>query len=247
MRKIVSAAVSAALLSGSIVGVVPAAAGTPSGLGDLIGARGSSAESEMTSRGYAFAKNIGAAAMWWNANTKTCASVLVNNGRVASIESASASDCGKGGGGNNAVGIVAGAAAVGLIAALAGHHKTPDHPNNNASYNGEYQRGYNDGMYGGHYATNDSEAYHSGFMAGEAERNNRRHANSAVARSSPAVASNACISKGETEWGVYPGSVSVVSSRRYAPGNWEMTLATGHWRATCKATEGGVVTEFKPN
>lgn len=52
------------------------------------------------------------------------------------------------------------------------------------------------------------------YMAGEAERNNCRHANSPVARSLPAALGNACIAKGETEWGVYPASVSVVSSRR---------------------------------
>lgn len=65
-------------------------------------------------------------------------------------------------------------------------------------------------------------------MAGEAERNNRRYANSKVARALPGEAGNACIAKGEAEWGVYPGSVSVVSSYSYAPGNWQVTLATGN-------------------
>ena len=136
---------------------------------------------------------------------------------------------------------------MGLIAALSSHHNRSGGRNNNASYNGEYQRGYSDGMYGGHYATNDSEAYHSGFMAGEAERNNRRHANSYVVRSLPGAAGNACIRKGETEWGVYPGSVSVVSSSSYAPGNWEVVLATGHWRAWCRVTANGQVTSFNAN
>ncbi|KQW79798.1 hypothetical protein [Brevundimonas sp. Root1279] len=65
------------------------------GLADLVGARGSSAESELASKGYALAKNVGAASMWWNAGTRTCASVLVENGRVQSIEPASARDCGQ--------------------------------------------------------------------------------------------------------------------------------------------------------
>jgi hypothetical protein len=169
----------------------------------------------------------------------------VANGRVASIQSASANDCGRGG--NDAVvGVVAGAAAIGLIAALSGHHKNSDNRNNNANYNGEYQRGYNDAMYGANYSNADSEAYHSGYMAGEAERNNRRHANSSVARGAPASASNACIARGENEWGVYPGNVSVVSSESHA-GNYDLTLATGHWRARCRVTPYGEVLSFKPN
>jgi hypothetical protein len=230
------------------VGIAPAAAQTAPGLGDLIGVRGSSLDGELQGRGYTLASNKGIAQMWWNSSTKKCVSVVVDNGRASSIESTSASDCGKSSGSDNAVaGVLAGAAAVGLIAALSGHHKNSENRNNNASYNGEYQRGYNDGMYSANYATNDSEAYHSGFMAGEAERNNRRHANSSISRSLPGAAGNACISKGEYEWGVPPGSVSVVSSSNYAPGNYEVTLATGHWRAICKVTADGQVTKFKPN
>lgn len=245
MRKSISYLVSAAMLATPLAGISAANAETANGMGDLIGVRGSSVESDLASRGYKFGKNNGAAAMWWNDSQKKCVSVLVDNGRVASIESASSGDCGKSGGGGTAAGVLAGAAAIGLIAALSSHHKNTDNRNNNAAYNGEYQRGYNDAMYGSHYATNDSEAYHSGYMAGDAERNNRRHANSAIARSAPAAAGNACISKGETEWGVAPGSVSVVSSTSYAPGNYELTLATGNWRAMCRVTVGGTVTEFK--
>jgi len=64
-------------------------------MGDLIGARGSSVESEMQARGYEFATNLGSAALWWNAKTKACVSVAVDEGRVQSIQTASASDCGK--------------------------------------------------------------------------------------------------------------------------------------------------------
>jgi hypothetical protein len=247
MKAYISSALSLALVTTSLAGIAPAAAQTAPGMSDLIGVRGSSVENELSARGYSFAKNWGSAALWWNGKSNKCVSVAVDNGRVASIESATPKDCGHTGGNDELAGVVAGAAAVGLIAALSGHHKNHDNRNNNASYNGEYQRGFNDAMYGGHYATNDSEAYHSGYMAGEAERNNRRHANSNVARSLPTEAGNACISKGEYEWGVYPGSVSVVSSTNYAPGNWQVTLATGHWRATCKVTSSGQVTSFKAN
>jgi hypothetical protein len=72
-----------------------AAAQTVPGLGDLVGARGSSVESELEDRGYEFATNLGSAALWWNARTGSCASVAVDQGRVQSIQTASASDCGK--------------------------------------------------------------------------------------------------------------------------------------------------------
>lgn len=70
------------------------AAQTVSGLEDLVGARGSSAESELRAKGFAMAGNMGAASLWWNAKSKKCASMLVENGRVDSIEPASARDCG---------------------------------------------------------------------------------------------------------------------------------------------------------
>lgn len=247
MKKLVSTAISASLVLSSLTCTAPALA-DPSSLRDLVGARGSSAESELSARGYALSNTIGSANMWWNDRSRTCVSVAVDNGRVASIQSASTNDCGKRASSSDAVaGIIAGAAAAGLIAALSGHHKHTDNRNNNAGYNSEFERGYNDAMYGSHYARNDSEAYHSGFMAGEAERSNRRHANSHIARGAPAAAGNACINKGESEWGVPPGSVSVVSNSEYAPGNFEIVLATGHWRARCLVTASGQVTKFRAN
>lgn len=88
-----------AMLGFAVVAAIGFASGasaqTASGLGDLIGARGSSAESALQSRGYEFARNLGSAALWWNARTKTCVSVAVHEGRVESIQQGSASDCGK--------------------------------------------------------------------------------------------------------------------------------------------------------
>lgn len=75
-----------------------ASAKTVPGLRDLIGARGSSVESELESRGFRFAGNLGSATLWWNARRKVCASVAVDNGRVQSIQVAPARDCGKTGG-----------------------------------------------------------------------------------------------------------------------------------------------------
>jgi hypothetical protein len=247
MKKIVSYLVSAVMLSMPIATVDVAHAQTVSGLGDLIGARGSSAESELEARGYKFAKNLGSAALWWNDRSKTCASVAVDNGRVQSIQTASASDCGKSGSsGSTAAGVIAGAAAVGLIAALSSHHKSGNDRNNNASYNAEYERGFSDAMYGHHYATNDSQGYHSGYMAGEAERNNRRHSNSVLVRGAPAAAQNACKERGDQFWGIPQGSTVPVSVYDYGQGNYEVTVASGHRRANCSANAQGRISDFLP-
>ncbi|MFQ6539742.1 hypothetical protein [Aphanothece stagnina] len=64
-------------------------------LTDLIGARGSSAETEVQSRGYQFTGNLGSSALWWNRRTKTCASITVDEGRVVSIMKSPSADCGK--------------------------------------------------------------------------------------------------------------------------------------------------------
>lgn len=58
-------------------------------------ARGSSVESELKPRGCGFATNLGSAALWWNARTKTCVSVAVDEGRVQPIVNSAARDCGK--------------------------------------------------------------------------------------------------------------------------------------------------------
>ena len=65
------------------------------GLDDLVGARGSSAESELQARGYKFKGNLGSAALWWNPGTRTCVAVAVDEGRVQSILKSPKSDCGK--------------------------------------------------------------------------------------------------------------------------------------------------------
>jgi hypothetical protein len=66
-----------------------------SGLDDLVGARGSSAESELQARGYKLKGHLGSAALWWNPKAKSCVSVAVDEGRVQSIVNSPARDCGK--------------------------------------------------------------------------------------------------------------------------------------------------------
>ncbi|MDG2528210.1 hypothetical protein [Caulobacter endophyticus] len=75
---------------------------TPSDVRDLIGARGSSGEAELASRGYV---NTGVQSgddrkwtYWWNARRGVCLSVSTVNGRYDSIVSTPAPDCRQGGG-----------------------------------------------------------------------------------------------------------------------------------------------------
>lgn len=221
---------------------IAAHAQTPGDIDDLVGARGSSFETTMKSRGYAFVKKDGEAQYWWNSMDKTCVAATIANGRVDTLNKQDKGLCGHGGG-KTAAGIVAGAAAVGLIAALSHHHKDDD-SRNTSEYNGEYERGYNDGMYGGHYSKHDSEAYHSGFMAGEAEANNRKHSNSVLVRGAPAVAQNACKERGDSYWGVPSGSTVPVSVFKYDSGLFEITVASGHRRAACTVNGSGRVSGF---
>ena len=104
------------------VGVSPVAAKPPSDVSDLVGARAPGGESEMQGRGYTMEKSSGGGQYWWNSATKTCARIVVANGRYASVDKTDASDCGHGGG-SGAGAAIAGIAAVGLIAALASHKK----------------------------------------------------------------------------------------------------------------------------
>lgn len=175
-----SVLVSAALVLSSVP--IPVYAETAPGMSDLIGARGSSLDQELNRRGYEFAKNKGAASLWWSRTRSSCISSYISNGRVDSIERASATDCGRNkDAGDHLAGIVVGAAAAGLIAALSAHHHGQDHRNNDVRYNKEFERGYNDALDGSRYDRNDSEAYHVGFVAAEAEvNNNNRGATSNV-------------------------------------------------------------------
>jgi hypothetical protein len=90
--------VGTALLAGQAAAQV-----TPSDVRDLVGARGSSGESELAARGYV---NVGGQTgddrkwtYWWNDRRGVCLSVATVNGRYDSIVSSPAPDCRRGGGG----------------------------------------------------------------------------------------------------------------------------------------------------
>ncbi len=232
------------LACATLFGAAEVSAKTPPALSDIVGMRGSSFESVMEDRGYKFQFKKSASQMWWSRDNQKCVSVLIDDGRVASIQNATQNDCGKSGGSSNSGSDALGAlAVVGLAAALAHHHGN-DNRNNNTAHNSEYERGYNDAMYGGNYAQNDSAGYHSGYMAGETERNNRRHANSVLVRGAPAAAQNACKMRGDEFWGVASGSTVPVSVYDYGQGNYEITVASGYRRANCSVNASGDVSDF---
>jgi hypothetical protein len=82
-----------------ILSAAPARAGTPSELSDLVGARGSSGEQEMESRGYAYVTMTHGTQYWWNAGSKSCVGIKVAQGRYKSVSSAGAERCGQHAGG----------------------------------------------------------------------------------------------------------------------------------------------------
>lgn len=88
--------VATALLAGRATAQV-----TPSDVRDLVGARGSSGEAELASRGYV---NVGGQTgddrkwtYWWNERRGVCLSVSTVNGRYDAISSTPAPDCRRGG------------------------------------------------------------------------------------------------------------------------------------------------------
>ncbi|WP_395394569.1 hypothetical protein WBP07_04755 [Novosphingobium sp. BL-8A] len=96
-----------------------------SNLSDLIGLRANSAERELQDRGYRYQTGYdgdrNAHAFWWDGKHDRCVEVKTRNGRIRSIDDASAKDCGKksGSGTGTAVAVVAGAALIAALAAAA--------------------------------------------------------------------------------------------------------------------------------
>ena len=99
----------------------PVLAASADNLRDLVGARGSSGEAELQSRGFEFAKSGGSSgnsvtSYWWNESRKDCVKVETTEGHYSSISDASNGDCGKGGGSGGAIAAgVLGAAVLGAI------------------------------------------------------------------------------------------------------------------------------------
>lgn len=215
---------------------------------DLVDARASSGESEMQRRGYKVARTDGLTQYWWHDSRRACVRTTTWNGRYQTVTSVSADDCRKGGsnGGDVAAGVIAGAAVVGLIAALSSHHKKSNDAHRNDTHDAEYQRGYQDGLYGATYDRNDTEAYHEGYMAGEAEAQNRRASNSRFVRGAPQPSQSACMRRGDQYLNVPAGSTVPVSVYDLGRGQYEITVASGHYRARCTVDGYGNVQTMNP-
>ena len=246
MANAIKSFVSGSVACAVILTASPALA-QPRDIGDLVGSRAPGAETQMQNRGYRDTGMRGGAQYWWNSSTKTCARVVVAEGRYASVTNASASDCKQGGGGGAAAAVV-GIAAIGLLAALASHHKdTDDRHREQSGHDAEFERGYNDALYGTHSDNRDSEGYHEGYMAGEQERANRRHANTGYVRgSAPRIALDACSRRADDFQNQPPGSSVPVSVNSYGRGQYEITMATGRYRSRCTVDDNGRVSAMNP-
>lgn len=245
-RLLISLISSAALIVP--MGHSPAAAQTPPDLRDLVGARAGQAENAVRGRGYVFARSqqdsMSSYTYWTRGDA--CVQITTTNGRYASIDTMGRSNCsGSSGGGSAAGAVIAGAAIIGLAAALAAHNKK--HGGSKASsHDDDYSRGYQDALYGTHYDEDDSEGYHDGYMAGDAERSNRRAANTSYVRNAaPPDLRQACEARGDDFMNLPPGSSSAVSVNN-AGGRYEVVVASGHYRARCTVDNRGRVLEMNP-
>lgn len=243
MKKSAAALCAVSILCAGLPSTATRAA-PPSELRDLVGSRAAGAEDAMTARGYRIAKQNGLTNYWWNSARNQCVRVVAYNGRYDAVDTASDSDCGHGGGDSTAAAAIAGVAAIGLIAALASHKKS--HKDSTATHDAEYERGYNDGLYGGDYDRSDNEAYHSGYSAGEAERDNRLASNSQIVRGAPAVAQRACSHRADAFQNLPAGSSVPVSVYPMGGNQYEIIMASGHYRSRCHVTDAGVVTSMNP-
>ena len=132
----------------------------------------------------------------------------------------------------------------GLAAALA-HHNSK-HDNRDDDHDHEYSRGYQDALYGATYDRNDSEGYHDGYLAGEAERSNRRAANTPRVRSAPWAAQQACSARADDYQNQPRGSSTPISLRDAGNGDWQMVMGTGSYRSVCVASSDGRVRSIDP-
>ncbi|WP_312781531.1 hypothetical protein [Brevundimonas sp.] len=245
-RTPVAVLAAAALLTAS----VPVSAQTPPDLRDLVAARAGQAEGEVQRRGYTFVRTQEGADTKWSywRRGNDCVQITTTDGRYASIDRMDRNLCDGGGsrdsGGNAAAAVLAGAAVIGLAAALAHHNR--NHDNRDDSHDNDYSRGYQDALYGATYDRNDSEAYHDGYLAGEAERSNRRASNSDHVRRAPWAAQQACSARADDYQNRPRGSSTPISVRDIGGGNWQMVMGTGPYRSVCVVSGDGRVRSIDP-
>jgi hypothetical protein len=119
LRCLVSAAAGAAVLASSMAAVAEPR--------DLIGARAGQGENSLRNRGYTLDHTDGGVQYWWNSRDRECINLFIDNGRYDTIDRRPDSECKSHGGKKDNTGaIVAGALAIGILAAAAASSKKHD-------------------------------------------------------------------------------------------------------------------------
>lgn len=227
----------------------PVLAQTPSRLSDLVGARAGQAEGELQRRGYQStergeAMGNGRLSYWKRGDE--CVSIMTRDGRYESINQAGRDECGSSSSSSSSTSaLVAGAAIVGLAAALAAHNN--HHNDRDGDHDREYQRGYQAALYGSAYDDrHETEGYHEGYLAGETEASNRRHSNSRWVRGVPDAAQEACARRADSYLSRPSGSSVTISMRELGRNEYSLTMATGSYRTTCRVSGSGEVLYLEP-
>lgn len=158
-----------------LAAAIPAAAAPPGDVRDLVGARASSGESDLESRGYSLTHvtkgDDRTWGYWWNRNTKTCISVATMAGRYDSIETTPAPDCNQKSGNSDGTAAAVAIGAAALIGALAlshkSHHHDDDQHDADQQSEADFEKGYRDGLYAQSYHNpSNSQSYADGYRSG---------------------------------------------------------------------------------
>ena len=128
MNRIRPAAALIAAAFASIGSPGSAHAEPPGDLSDLVGARGSSGETQMQARGYQFVRATRVRdqswTFWWSDVQKQCVSIATTNGRYASIEKIPTQNCRPGGASSDAEPTPPQPDAITLVCYGSGQHAT---------------------------------------------------------------------------------------------------------------------------
>lgn len=174
----------AMLLAATSLIATQALAGNALSIRDLVGARASSGESALESRGFTHITTTEGEyntkhAYWWNAGDKHCVHVETYDGRYTAITDATRADCHQKDNAGAAVGAAVGVALLGALLSHKSHHHDNDQHHADQVQEAQYERGYNDGLHGQSYHNYDrADAYSRGYEAGVQQNAfNTRHRN----------------------------------------------------------------------
>jgi hypothetical protein len=160
---------------------VAALASTPASVRDLVGAKGSSGETQLEYRGFSLISGHveydSKVNYWWNGNTKECIKVVTNDGIYESINKTTNADCNqKGDSSDKTAAVAVGAAALlGIVALASKSHHREDRDYDERGMT-DFERGHRDGLYGQAYHNySRSDAYSNGYNSGVRERSGQTH------------------------------------------------------------------------